>query len=94
MSMPFPVISTLAMRLMAVIVLIPLSGSFFSFCRIRRPLRIAVLAALLAHVFRSRTARMTGVARVTISTPLAREHCAAISENNTRQQYCQAFMHG
>jgi hypothetical protein len=74
MSMPFPVISTLAMRLMAVIVLIPLSGSFFSFCRIRRPLRIAVLAALLAHVFRSRTTRMTGVARVTISTPLAREH--------------------
>jgi hypothetical protein len=30
---------------------------------------------------------------VTISTPLAREHCAAISQNNSRQQYCQAFMH-
>jgi hypothetical protein len=77
---------------MAVVVLIPFAGTLLSFYRVRRPLRIGILTPLLAHVFRSRASGMIGVTGMVALSALCK-HRAAISKNNTCQQYRQAFIH-
>lgn len=68
------------------VVLIPLAGTLLAFYRVRRPLRIGILAPLLAHVFRSRASGMVGVTGMAAISALCK-HRAAISQNNTCQQY-------